>query len=229
MPKGGILKKPQPRLSDPLSVIPSKSPPARRPRRIVTVSGRGVRGYLPIRKSTLADFESLVELKALQVLEVAPSVKSIATQPRVFEYTEGTQRRRYTPDVQIEVDVGAVNEAVFLEVKDDQTFTRDSVAASRIRAALTHLRERGERLHIVLHSDLIENELDQKLALLLRQRPRRIRFRTDIDPALWDPEMGALPSAEIHQRWEDAKRECDELLRRIMNRDPDDLLPVCTC
>ncbi|WP_421378554.1 Tn7 transposase TnsA N-terminal domain-containing protein [Paraburkholderia sp. DD10] len=176
----------------------------------------------------MAQFESLVELKALQALEVAPSVKSITTQPRVFEYTEGARRRRYTPDVEIEVEIGAAIEAVFLEVKDDETFTPDSEAAERIQAALSHLRQQGERLHIVLRSDLIANELDQKLALILGQRPRRIRFRTDIDPTIWDPEMGTVPSADIQQRWEDAKRECDELLRRITNRDPDDLLPVST-
>jgi len=229
MPKGGILKKPQTRLSGAASaIVPKRSARARRPRRIVTVSGRGARGYVPMRKAALAQFESLVELKALQALEVAPSVKSITTQPRVFEYTEGARRRRYTPDVEIEVEIGAGIEAVFLEVKDDERFTPGSEAAERIQAALPYLRQQGERLHIVLRSDLIANEFDRELALLLGQRPRRIRFRTDINAALWDPEMGTLPSADIQRRWEDAKRQCDELLRRIMNRDPDDLLPVST-
>ncbi|GAB2871614.1 hypothetical protein GCM10027093_04060 [Paraburkholderia jirisanensis] len=209
-------------------VTPAKHPSPRKPRNIVTVSGRGARGYLPIRKATMAAFESLVEQMAFYVLEVAPSVKSIATQPRVFEYTDGTRRRRYTPDVEIEVENGATKETALLEVKDDDNFTPNSEAAARLRAALPYLRQRGERLHIVLRSDLITNALDQQLARLLRQRPRRIKFRTDIDPTLWDPEMGTLPSPEIQQQWEDAKRQCDDLLRRIMNRDPDDLLSVCT-
>lgn len=200
---------------------------SRRPRRIVTVSGRGVRGIFPSRKSAKpAQFESLVEEMTLRLLEAAPSVRSIATQPRVFEYSDGIRQRRYTPDVEIEVD--GADRTAFLEVKDDATFTPDSKAAARIRAALPHLRQCGHRLHIVLRSDLVVNDLQRQLAILFRVRPVRARYRPDIDSTLWDPENGVAPPTEIEQQWEDAKRQCDDLLRRIMKRDPGDLLPV-TC
>nr|WP_306456889.1 TnsA endonuclease N-terminal domain-containing protein [Paraburkholderia bryophila] len=159
-------------------------------------------------------------------MEVAPSVKSIATQPRVFEYMDGTRRRRYTPDVAIEI--GTANETAYLEVKDDGAFTRSSKAADRIRAAIRHFRQRGESFYIVFRADLVANNLQLQLELLFRTRPVRTRYRTDIDATLWDPESGTLPSAEIQQQWEDAKHQCDELLRRIMRRDPDELLPVST-
>ncbi|MFM0658605.1 Tn7 transposase TnsA N-terminal domain-containing protein [Paraburkholderia sediminicola] len=199
----------------------------RRPRRIVTVSGRGVRGIFPSRKSAKpAQFESLVEEMTLRLLEAAPSVRSIATQPRVFEYADGISQRRYTPDVEIEID--GADRTAFLEVKDDATFTPDSKAAARISAALPHLRQRGHRLHIVLRSDLVANDLQRQLGLLFRMRPLRARYRPDIDSSLWDPENGSTPPADVQQQWEDAKRQCDELLRRIMKRDPDDLLAVTT-
>ncbi len=195
----------------------------RQPRRIVTVSGRGVRGFFPSRKSAKpVQFESLIEEMTLRLLEVAPSVRSITTQPGVIEYLDGWQKRRYTPDVEIATDHGTS----FIEVKDDLALSPHSEAAVRIRAAVRYLRQNSGRLHIVLRSDLIANDLQLHLAHLLRQRPLRNRYRPDIDCTLWDPESGTEPSAAVQQQWEEAKRECDELLGRIMGRNPDDLLPV---
>ncbi|WP_244137814.1 hypothetical protein [Burkholderia sp. BCC1644] len=168
------------------------------------------------------EFESLVEVMVLHVLEVAPSVTSIATQPQVFEYSDGARRRRYTPDVKI----GTTVETVFLEVKDDASLTSSSKATSRVSVAAHLLRQHGHRLHLILRSDLVATDLQDKLALLLRMRPLRTRYRPDIDPTLWDPEHGTQPQAEVQQQWENAKQECDALLHRIMKRDPDDLLPV---
>ncbi|WP_423377907.1 Tn7 transposase TnsA N-terminal domain-containing protein [Burkholderia sp. LMG 32019] len=201
----------------------SISSPSRRPRRIVTVSGRGARGIFPSRKSAKpAQYESLNEARLLLAVEVAPSVKSIATQPQVFEYFDGAHRRRYTPDLKIEVDAGTV----FLEVKDNKSLTKHSQAVARVSAAAKYLRQRGIRFHLVLRSDLIANDLQRQLELILKARPMPGRYRPNIDATLWDPEHGTHPSAEMQQQWEVAKRECDALLHRIMKRDPDDLLPV---
>lgn len=206
--------------------MPESSPissPSRRPRRVVTVSGRGARGIFPSRKSaTPAQYESLNEAKLLLVAEVAPAVKSITTQPQVFEYFDGACRRRYTPDLKIEVDAGTV----FLEVKDNKSLTKHSQAVARVSAAAKYLRQRGIRFHLVLRSDLIANDLQRQLELILKARPMPGRYRPNIDASLWDPEHGTHPSAEVQQQWEVAKRECDALLHRIMRRDPDDLLPV---
>lgn len=201
------------------------NPSSRQPRRIVTVSGRGVRGIFPSRKSAKpALFESLVEEMALRVLEVAPSVKSLATQPLVFEYSDGLGRRRYTPDLEIATFDGVS----FLEVKDDETFIVGSEAVARVSAAVRHLRHRGDRLNIILRSDLAANDLQRQLELLLRMRPLRSRYRVRIDASQWDPEYGTVPPLDVRRQWEDAKRQCDELLHRIMKRDPDDLLPAST-
>ncbi|WP_231937730.1 Tn7 transposase TnsA N-terminal domain-containing protein [Burkholderia lata] len=158
----------------------------------------------------------------LRILEIAPSVKSIATQPQVFEYLDGTCRRRYTPDVKIETAAGAI----FLEVKDDRSITKHSQATVRVSAAARHFRQRRVRFHLVLRSDLVANDLQRQLELLFRVRPMSGRYRPHIDTTLWDPEHGTHPSAEMQQQWDSVKRECDALLHRIMKRDPDDLLPV---
>lgn len=201
------------------------NPSSRQPRRIVTVSGRGVRGIFPSRKSAKpAQFESLVEEMALRVLEVAPSVKSLATQPLVFEYADGMRQRRYTPDLEITTLDGTS----FLEVKDDRTLIAGSKSVARVKAAIRHLRQRGDRLDIILRSDLVANDLQRQLELLLRMRPLRSRYRARIDASQWDPEYGTVPPQDVQRQWEDAKRQCDELLHRIMKRDPDDLLPAST-
>ncbi|WP_321960070.1 TnsA endonuclease N-terminal domain-containing protein [Paraburkholderia sp. J7] len=208
-----------PKFSQPLAISPS----SRRPRRIVTVSGRGVRGTFPTRKSERpAQFESLNEAMALLILEVAASVKSIATQPQVFEYLHDECRRRYTPDVKVETDTGPA----FLEIKDDKALATHSQAIIRLKAAMQHLRQHGHRFCIVLRSDLIADDLPNRLQLLLSVRPARGRYRPSLNTALWDPEYGTSPSNEISEKWENAKRECDDLLRRVMKRDPDDLLPA---
>jgi hypothetical protein len=160
----------------------------------------------------------------LRLLEIASSVRSITTQPGVIEYLDGWQKRRYTPDVEIATDHGTS----FIEVKDDLALSPNSKATVRIRAAVRYMRQNGGRLHIVLRSDLIADDLQQHLAHLLRQRPLRNRYRPDIDATQWDPENGTQPSATLQRQWEEAKHECDELLGRIMGRNPDDLLPVST-
>ncbi|WP_332391877.1 TnsA endonuclease N-terminal domain-containing protein [Burkholderia ubonensis] len=148
----------------------------------------------PSRKSASpTQYESLIEAMALRFLEVTPTVKSIATQPQVFEYSDGACRRRYTPDVAIET----ANGTVFLEVKDDASLTSHSRATVRLRAAAQYLRQRGERFHLVLRSDLIANELQDRLQQLLSVRPMRGRYRPSIDATLWDPENGTHPSAEV--------------------------------
>ncbi|MGR9578381.1 Tn7 transposase TnsA N-terminal domain-containing protein [Pandoraea sputorum] len=157
----------------------------------------------------------------LLVAEVAPIVMTITTQPCVFEYTDGDRMRRYTPDLALDTTVGAF----YVEVKDETSLVEGSKNVERLRAALKHLKECGERLFIVLRSDLIENDLQCRLTQILRTRPIRRRHRSDIDASLWDPEGGTTPPADIHEQWESAKRECDALLRRIMKRDPDGLLP----
>ncbi|BDD91975.1 hypothetical protein PanNE5_14150 [Pandoraea sp. NE5] len=158
----------------------------------------------------------------LLVAEVAPIVKAITTQPCVFQYSNGDRMRRYTPDLALDTTVGAF----YVEVKDEASLVEGSRNVERLRAALTHLKERGERLFIVLRSDLIENDLHRRLTRILRMRPIRRRHRPGIDTSLWDPEGGTTPPVDIHEQWESAKQECDALLRRIMKRDPDGLLPL---
>ena len=197
-------------------------PSTRRVRKIVTPSGRRPRGAFPSRKSEIpVKYESLIEKMTLRVLEVAPSVRKFVTQPRVFEFHDASGKRRYTPDIAVTTD----GYDILIEVKDD-SFSLDSESVRRLRGVVEHLRNEGLTLVFVLRSDVQQNGLQNKLELLLRDRPARGRYRDDIDTTLWDPEIGTCPTPDLQQLWESAKRECDELLQRVMRRDPDDLLRI---
>lgn len=198
----------------------------RKIRQIVTPSGRGVRGIFPSRKACKpAQFESRNEEMALRVLEVATQVRAIATQPKVFEFDDGVRRRRYTPDAAL-VTVGTESGESFIEVKDDRALAPGSDTVLRLRAVIRHLRQQGVPLYLILRSDLLSGDLQSELEVLLRLRPSRGRFRSDIEPSLWDPENHTEPDSAILQRWEAAKQRCDQLLERVMRRDPDDFLSI---
>ncbi|WP_250537632.1 MULTISPECIES: hypothetical protein [unclassified Caballeronia] len=195
----------------------------RRVRRIVTRSGRGVRGVFPSRKSSKpAEFESLAEEMALLVLEIATSITHIETQPTVFEFCDSDASRRYTPDIATQSAVGTT----YFEVKYDKALAPDGDTVTRLRRAVNHLRGEGHVLRFLLESELAASHLPNKIRELLRARPPRGRYRANIDPTLWDPECGTSPGPAMLERWQSAQRQCDELLARVMRRDPDDLLPA---
>ncbi|MPW20153.1 hypothetical protein GCT13_25505 [Paraburkholderia sp. CNPSo 3157] len=195
----------------------------RRVRRIVTRSGRGVRGVFPSRKAAKpAEFESLAEEMALLVLEIATSITHIETQPTVFEFCDSDASRRYTPDIATRSAVGTT----YFEVKYDKALTSDGDTVARLRRAVDHLRSEGHVLRFLLESELAASHLLNEIRELLRARPPRGRYRSNIDPTLWDPERGTSPGPAMLERWQSAQRQCDELLARVMRRDPDDLLPA---
>lgn len=202
--------------------IKSTNNASRRVRRIVTRSGQGVRGRFPSRKSAKAvDFESLVEEAALRVFELAPSITQIEMQPETFEFVDG-RKRRYTPDFRVHTNSGAT----YFEVKPDAKLSRGSSAVDRLQAGVKFLRGEGHTLRFLLESDLSMKRLQPEIAKLLRMRPPKRRTRQGLDMSLWDPERGTAPDAETLVRWHAAQKECDELLARVMRRDPDELLPI---
>lgn len=72
-------------------------------RRVVTRSGRGVRGYFPsFKMKTMIPYESLLERDAILLLEFSPDVIRYQTQPaRIAYYFEG-RLRDYYPDFEAE-------------------------------------------------------------------------------------------------------------------------------
>lgn len=199
---------------------PTEAMRTRRPRNIVTPSGRGARGYFPSRKAPKPlKFESLVEQDVLRVLEISTLPKILATQPFVLTLQVDGEQSRYTPDVEITTSEGRI----LLETKDDSTLVREHNLA-RLRRVIDGMRGTSHAFVLVFSSDVRRSGLQHELEVLLRERPAPGRYRDDVDTSLWDPLGEVEPSKEMAVRWAEAKRTCDELLRRVMGRDPDELI-----
>lgn len=198
----------------------TESTPTRRPRNIVTPSGRGVRGYFPSRKAPKPlKFESLVEQDVLRVLEISTLPKVLATQPCVLRLRADGVACRYTPDAQVTTSEGAF----LLEAKDDSALGRQD-SLERLRRVISGIRGSEHHFVLILRSDVRRLGIQQELEILLRERPAPGRYIQNVDTSLWDPHGKVEPSDEMAARWAEAKRICDELLRRVMGRDPDELI-----
>jgi len=192
----------------------------RRVRRIVTRSGTGARGNFPSRKSPKRlQFESLVEERVLRVLEVSSLPRVIQTQPCVLDLPGDPEPVRYTPDAQAEI-AGAVH---FFESKHDR-FAQKEEERERVRTVAHRMRAQGLKFTLIVDSDVRIGGLQEEIAELLRERPLVGRYRDDIDPNAWDPFGRHEPDPEMEQRWLCAQGICDDLLTRVMRRDPDDLI-----
>jgi hypothetical protein len=193
----------------------------RKVRRIVTVSGRGVRGHFPSLKAVgLAQFESLVEEAALRALEVAPSVEEFQTQPEVLSLTDGELEFTYTPDIRF-VTRGRAH---YLEVKPDR-FRTSERQVRRLHLVRKGMRNANLAWSLVLETELRHGGLQEELKALLRLRPVADKRHRGLAVTRWDPLDGASPDDITATRWANAKAECDALLERVMRRDPGELLP----
>lgn len=208
---------PRPQLTSLLKTLKS----SREPARVVTPGGVNPRGYPPAWKCVEPRFQSLVEEDCQRTLEIASLITEFVTHPITLELGTADEPCRYTPDLLVwSQEVGALFEAK----------SESKLAGPEIRARLTdvirRLKKRDLHLVLMLDTDVREAGLQDELKQLQRLRPVRGRFRGDVDPNLWDPRQRCEPDDELLARWARAQRICDDLLKRVMRRDPEDLLPA---
>jgi len=195
----------------------------RRPRPVVTRTGKRARGYVPSFKQCpgkegLPKFESLVEEDVLRVLEVASSVLRYITHPYVLELSTHGCPHHYTPDG----EVSMAHTVGLLEAKGDYWL---SVPSSRdaLMRNIRALKALRIPLFLLLGSDVREGGLQEQLKLVLRERPVCSRRRTDLDPTQWDPRGLTQPTGAQLRLWRDTQKACDALLDRVIRRDPDEV------
>lgn len=195
----------------------------RRVRQVVTRSGRRARGHFPSFKGKSTKYETLVEEDALRVLEIAPSVLVIKSQPFVLRLVDDMTGKAfdYTPDAFIRHK----DTAAIVEMKGDWLLQLPE-HLSRMRTARRVLRDHGVPAILLLESEIRENNLQEELKQLLRVRPIGARRHERVDASLWDPLGREQASGEMLKRWRDAQRQCDALLDRAMRRDPDEIVEV---
>lgn len=195
---------------------------SRSPRRVVTPSGRRMRGYFPSLKAVgvKCRFESGLELRTLQILEVSTLAKQVKTHPYVLDLSGFVcDGRYYTPDLEIITDFGPL----VVEVKGVPYLRGDRVCR-RYKQISEALKKAGIPFLTVLSCDLDGWEWSEAVTQLLKDRP-------------WPKHGGrsAVPDSALHlyaqtvtpefrDRWQAAGKECDALLARLMKRGPDETI-----
>lgn len=195
---------------------------SRKQAKVVTIGGVAPRGHQTSWKGARAAFQSLVEDDSQRVLEIASCVTGMQSHPVTLELGPAGSSFAYTPDLLVWFgDAGAL-----VEVKPRSKLSNAKVY-TKLHRNMRGLEAHGIRLCLLLDTDVRDSGLQQTLKVLERERPARGHFRADLDSSLWDPRGRAEPSDALIERWEAAQKTCDELLERVMKRDPDELLPVC--
>ena len=194
----------------------------RKVRPVVTPSGHRARGHLPTNKWGRARYESLLEKGALRIFEVSSQVRIFRTHPYVLALPSDGHILYYTPDAVVE----ARQTGYLVEVKAAY-FLRQAASRERLMEILARLKVQRLQLVLMSECDVYAPGLQEELIELLSRRPLVGRYRPGIDTTRFDP-LGRQPVCmELVRRWNAAKSECDDLLSRVMKRDPDDLIVAC--
>jgi hypothetical protein len=187
-------------------------------RLVVTRGGHRARGELPSFKADRARYESLLERSALSVAEVASDIWAYRTHPHVLALWLDGHVKRYTPDALVNYR----GRGRLLEVKAGY-FIRKASSRAHLLEVVKRLKLANIRLALLDDKD-VAAPLQEELAYLLRHRPARGRYRPGFNASAFDPLGRSAPDAELERRWIAAQRECNELLARVMRRDPDEFI-----
>lgn len=191
----------------------------RKPRPVVTPSGKRARGNFPsIKAPAYLRYESLLELDVLRVLEVSSKVRVLRTHPVVLALP-GDPVMHYTPDVQLEWPSGGA----IVETKAEYFLTLEA-PRRRLKEIAARLAQHELHLVVIVGADVRAGGLQEELKDLLRLRPRVGRYRPGLDKARWDPLGTSTVDIHLEKRWRAAQNECNELLERVMRRDPGELI-----
>lgn len=134
-------------------------------RKVVTRSGRGIRGYFPSRKMRcMVPWESLLERDAILLLEFSPGVQSYQAQPEIILYPHGDEIRRYFPDFEISTGSG-IN--VQIEVKTSEQLAKPKMA-EKYRTIATHYQSAGRQFRILTDLEIRREPLHTNLKMLMR-------------------------------------------------------------
>lgn len=136
-------------------------------RKVVTRSGRKLRGYFPSFKlGRMVEWESLLERDAILLLEFSPGVKSFQEQPVLVQYRDGDVVRRYFPDFEITTTDA---ELIHLEVKPETQLLRADVAHKLTKVA-EHYAANGHAYRILTDTAIRRQPLLGNVTLLARLR-----------------------------------------------------------
>lgn len=134
-------------------------------RKVVTRSGRGLRGYFPSKKlGRMVAWESPLERDAILLFEYSPGVASYEEQPELILYPDGDEVRRYFPDFEITTTSGI---KLHIEVKNSRKLSIPKTAA-KYRTIAAHYQSEGRHYRILTEREIRREPLFSNLKRLIQ-------------------------------------------------------------
>lgn len=135
-------------------------------RRVVRPTGAIIRGKFPSRKNRrMVEFEELLELDLMHLLEAAPAVAAYRHQPAAIRYPDGGALRSYTPDLEVLLTSG---ESLYIEVKP-QDRLGDPETSSKLEAICVQFERDGVRFEVLTCTDIRRQPRLDNIRWLYRQ------------------------------------------------------------
>lgn len=132
-------------------------------RRIITPSGRGVRGRFPSRKmGKMVEWESLLERDAIYLFEFSPAVVAYRSQPEKFYFHMDGETHLYYPDFDVELDTGEVMHA---EIKPKARLAKKDIRR-RFDFIEKQYQRTNRRFLILTEQEIRKDPLLKNLSLL---------------------------------------------------------------
>lgn len=184
------------------------------PVRRIPKNYRSVTGITAARKAVgQAQFESTLERDLLTLLEFSPEVRQFEVQPVTLTWSDGTRKRRYTPDALalFEHQSGVEPTPMLYEIK-----YRDDLRAGwkelrlKFRAAVRFAKAQGWRFKLITEREIRTPYLAnaQFLLTFVRQGPPPVEDMDLLDSALLDlreADIDSLLQAVCRDEWNRAR------------------------
>lgn len=160
-------------------------------RKVITRSGRGVRGYFPSRKmGMMIPWESLLERDAILLLEFSPEVVRYESQPAKIAFQMNGAVSHCIPDFAAEFTDGLVSH---IEVKPSKKLEKPEIA-SRYAAIKAHY-EKTDIWYQILTEKELRNKVRLKNLRLLAYHLPRIEDERELMDA--QQQLSILPARTV--------------------------------
>lgn len=156
-------------------------------RKVVTRSGRRIRGYFPsFKMGRMIEWESLLERDAILLMEFSPGIVAFREQPERILYSDGLNQREYFPDFEITLQSDV---RIHIEVKPEEKLLNNKVA-TKLRNVSAHYHRNDRQFRILTDRTIRRQPLLsnlQRLFYLKRQTPELASLRTQFEQILAGP------------------------------------------
>jgi hypothetical protein len=132
-------------------------------RKIITRSGRGIRGWFPsIKLGRMVAWESLLERDAICLMEFSPAVLRYQEQPPYTTYSHQRTTRKYFPDIKLKL---ANHQCAYIEVKPAEKFD-DLEIEEKYSAIAAHFAKQDIGFYVLTEREIRQEPRFSNLKLL---------------------------------------------------------------